>query len=133
MSSDNQRVVFDHRFERRTEVTGNSKLRLWVATDVTNDADLFVGIEKLDRNGNVVPFTFSMMFNDGPAAFGWLRASYRELVEDRQTWNRGNPRRFGAEPSDRVDPSPDTNFHWYCRNIVNRFFASFQRQPLKAW
>jgi uncharacterized protein len=82
-TDENQRAVFDHRFAERTEVTGNSKLRLWIATDATNDADLFVAIEKLDRHGNLVPFIFSMMFNDGPAAFGWLRASHRELDETR--------------------------------------------------
>ncbi|HEY2398942.1 MAG TPA: CocE/NonD family hydrolase, partial [Steroidobacteraceae bacterium] len=84
-TDESQRVVFDHRFAQRTEVTGNSKLRLWVATDATNDADLFVAIEKLDRDGKPVPFTFSMMFNDGPAAFGCLRASHRELDEARST------------------------------------------------
>lgn len=74
-----QRAVFEHRFAQRTEITGHSKLRLWVATDAANDADLFIGIWKLDRQGRVVPFIYSQMFNDGPAAFGCLRASHREL------------------------------------------------------
>ena len=82
-TDENQRAVFDYRFTSRTEVTGNSKLRLWIAVDGTNDADLFVAVQKLDRTGTVVPFIYSQMFNDGPAAFGWLRASHRELDEER--------------------------------------------------
>jgi len=82
-TDESQRAEFRYRFERRTEITGNSKLRLWIATDAANDADLFVGIEKLDRQGQRVPFIYSQMFNDGPAAFGWLRASHRELDEER--------------------------------------------------
>lgn len=82
-TDDTQRAVYDHRFERRTEITGNSRLRLWIATDATHDADLFVAIQKLDRQGKVVPFIYGQMFNDGPAAFGWLRASHRELDEQR--------------------------------------------------
>ncbi|MFO1467438.1 MAG: CocE/NonD family hydrolase [Steroidobacteraceae bacterium] len=91
-TDESQRAVFDHRFGSRTEITGHSKLRLWIAVDGTNDADLFVAIQKLDRSGQVVPFVYSQMFNDGPAAFGWLRASHRELDLERsrpeQPWHR---------------------------------------------
>jgi len=73
------RAVFDYRFDQSTEVTGYSKLRLWVAATGTNDADLFVGLAKLDRNGEFVNFTFSQMFDDGPIVLGWLRVSQREL------------------------------------------------------
>ena len=72
-------ATFDHRFDTRTEITGYSKLRLWVAATGTNDADLFVGLAKLDRAGRFVNFTFSQMFDDGPIVLGWLRVSQREL------------------------------------------------------
>lgn len=50
-----------------------------MAATGTNDADLFVGLAKLDRSGRVVNFTFSQMFDDGPIVLGWLRVSQREL------------------------------------------------------
>lgn len=84
-TDESQRAIFDFRFDKHTEITGHCKLRLWIATDLANDADLFVGIEKLDRDGREVPFIYSQMYNDGPAAFGWLRASHRELDQARST------------------------------------------------
>jgi uncharacterized protein len=77
----NAEAKFDFKFTRKTEITGYSKLRLWVAAMDTNDADLFVGLKKLDKNGNEVKFTFSQMFDDGPIVLGWLRVSHRELDE----------------------------------------------------
>lgn len=72
-------AAFDFKFTRQTEITGYSKLRLWVAATGTNDADLFVALVKLDKDGKFVNFTFSQMFDDGPIALGWLRVSQREL------------------------------------------------------
>jgi predicted acyl esterase len=72
-------ALFDYRFDTTTEITGYSKLRLWVAATGTNDADLFVGLVKLDAQGEFVKFTFSQMFDDGPIVLGWLRVSQREL------------------------------------------------------
>lgn len=84
-TEEHQCAAFDLRFAVRTEITGNSKLRIWLAADFSNDADVFVAYEKLDKDGNRVPFIYSQMFDDGPAAFGWLRASHRELDEERST------------------------------------------------
>jgi hypothetical protein len=75
------RAEFDFRFAEPTELMGYVKLRLWVAALDTNDADLFVALKKLDADGNEVPFVFSQMFDDGPAAVGWLRVSHRGLEE----------------------------------------------------
>jgi len=44
--------------------------------------DIFVAIQKLDADGNTVPFAFYAQFEDGPVALGWLRASHRELDDD---------------------------------------------------
>lgn len=78
-------VRFDIVFDRETELTGHFKLRLWVQADGADDMDLFVGLDKIDRSGDRVPFTFYALYDDGPLALGWLRASHRELDEDRST------------------------------------------------
>jgi uncharacterized protein len=75
----NGHATFDFTMLETTEITGYSMLRLWIAATGTNDADLFVGLAKLDRNGRFVNFTFSQMFDDGPIVLGWLRVSQREL------------------------------------------------------
>jgi uncharacterized protein len=75
----NGHATFDFKMTQQTEITGYTKLRLWVAATGTNDADLFVALSKLDRDGRFVNFTFSQMFDDGPIVLGWLRVSQREL------------------------------------------------------
>lgn len=76
-------VVLDHRFATGTDVVGPMALRLWVEAVGSDDADLFVAVLKLDEDGRPVPFTFYALYDDGPAALGWLRASHRELDETR--------------------------------------------------
>jgi predicted acyl esterase len=53
--------------------------------------DLFVGLQKLDNDGNFLPFSFLNALEDGPVALGWLRVSHRELDENRsrpeQPWH----------------------------------------------
>jgi uncharacterized protein len=83
MSGDTTRAAFDYTFERDTELSGHMKLRLWVEADGSDDMDLFVAIQKLDRDGSYVPFVFYAMNEDGPVALGWLRASHRALDESR--------------------------------------------------
>jgi uncharacterized protein len=73
------RVALVHRFAGDTELTGHMKLRLWVECVGADDMDLFVAIEKLDRDGAPVPFVFYALQENGPVALGWLRASHREL------------------------------------------------------
>jgi predicted acyl esterase len=77
------RAQFDIRFEEATELTGYAKVRLWVSAHESNDADLFVGFQKLDREGNVVSFPYFGQFDDGQAAYGFIRVSHRELDEER--------------------------------------------------
>jgi len=73
------RAVFDYEFKEETELTGHMKLRLWVEAIGADDMDLFVAIQKLDRDGSLVPFVFYAMLENGPVALGWLRVSHREL------------------------------------------------------
>jgi len=80
-----QNARFEFRFERKTELTGYMKLKLWVEADGSDDMDLFVALEKIDRAGYVVPFPFFGNHDDGPVALGWLRVSHRELDERRTT------------------------------------------------
>jgi len=78
-------ATFDLQFETRTDLVGHMKLRLWAAALAADDMDLFVAVQKLDRNGHIVPFAFWAQYSDGPVALGWLRASHRELDAARST------------------------------------------------
>jgi uncharacterized protein len=79
------RAVFDYVFAADTELSGHMKLHLWVEAVGANDMDLFVGIQKLDRHGEIVPFVFYALLENGPVALGWLRASHRDLDPVRST------------------------------------------------
>jgi predicted acyl esterase len=79
------RVVFDFTFDRPTELVGHMKLRLHMATESADDMDIFAGVQKLDAKGNFVGMAYYAMFDDGPVALGWLRASHRELDPARST------------------------------------------------
>jgi uncharacterized protein len=78
-------ATFDHTFDRETELTGHMKLKLTVEAVGADDMDLFVAIQKLDKNGVYVPFVFYAVMENGPVALGWLRASHRELDAGRST------------------------------------------------
>jgi len=80
-STNGEAITFDYLFEKATKVVGHMALRLWVSIEEGDDMDIFVAIQKLDANGNIVPFAFYAQFEDGPIALGWLRASHRELDE----------------------------------------------------
>ncbi|MES1971393.1 MAG: CocE/NonD family hydrolase [Pseudomonadota bacterium] len=72
------RAVFNYRFDTETEISGHAKLRLWVEAAGSDDMDLFVALQKLDAAGAPVGMTFYALFENGPVALGWLRASHRE-------------------------------------------------------
>ncbi|MHB8763954.1 MAG: CocE/NonD family hydrolase [Deferrisomatales bacterium] len=78
-------VRFELRFDHPTDLIGHAKLRLWLAAEGADDADVFVVLQKLDAAGEVVPFAYYAQFEDGPVALGWLRASHRELDPERST------------------------------------------------
>lgn len=61
------------------------RLHLWVAPLDADDADLFVGIQKIDREGQLVTFPHYAQYDDGPVALGWLRLSHRALDPLRST------------------------------------------------
>ena len=78
-------AVFDHVFTEDTELPGHMKLKLWVEAPGADDMDLFVAIQKRDAHGAIVPFVFYALYEDGPVALGWLRASHRELDSAKST------------------------------------------------
>jgi uncharacterized protein len=78
-------ATFEYVFAEDTEVTGNVRLQVWMRTEEGDDLDVFVGLEKLGRDGTKVGFVAQSMFPDGPVALGWLRASHREVDESRST------------------------------------------------
>ncbi|HTW01873.1 MAG TPA: CocE/NonD family hydrolase [Streptosporangiaceae bacterium] len=79
------RAVFDLRFETATEIVGNASLRIWMSAPDADDMDVFVALQKLDSYGDLVGFPYYAVFEDGPVALGWLRASHRELDQQRST------------------------------------------------
>ena len=76
------RATFDFRFDAAAEVVGGMKLRVWMAAPDADDLDVFVAVQKLDAYGDLVGFPFYAVFEDGPVALGWLRASHRELDQN---------------------------------------------------
>lgn len=83
------RAIFDHMFDAPTEITGYSKLALEVSarglSGENGDMDLFVALEKLDKNGKKIGMGFYAFFDNGPVALGWLRVSHRELDAEKST------------------------------------------------
>jgi uncharacterized protein len=82
-ATEDDQVTFDLQFDRRTEVTGHMKLKLWVSTSEGDDMDLIIGIKKLDADGVEIPFWGPEKNPDGLVAQGWLRVSQRELDPQR--------------------------------------------------
>jgi predicted acyl esterase len=79
------KAFFEFDFKEKIELTGHSKLKLWVEAVGSDDMDLFVVIDKFDRTGDRVPFPSQSGYDHGPVAYGWLRVSHRELDEERST------------------------------------------------
>jgi uncharacterized protein len=99
------RAVFDYVFGSDTELSGHMKLRLWVEAIGANDMDLFVGIQKLDAQGEIVPFVFYALLENGPVALGWLRASHRDLDPQRSRPEQPvhtHARELPLQPGERV-------------------------------
>jgi len=71
-------ATFTTKFVNDTYVIGFPKLRLWVEAAGANDMDIFVKVEKIDNNGNILETTggYTTKYS-GPD--GQLRASLRAL------------------------------------------------------
>jgi len=76
-------AVFSITFSEETDLIGYMKLHLWVEASGSNDMDLFVLVQKLDEQGNVLsPLVWN---RPTPVPAGRLRVSHRELDESRST------------------------------------------------
>jgi uncharacterized protein len=80
-----RRATFAVTFDEPVELVGGVRAVLHVSTDGAEDADLFLALVKLDAAGTPVGFAHYGQFEDGPVAQGWLRASHRELDDERST------------------------------------------------
>jgi predicted acyl esterase len=82
------RAVFDYRFAKPVDLAGYASLRLCVEAEGSDDMDLFVALQKLDSDGNLVGFTFYAFYENGPIALGWQRVSHRALDTSLSTPDR---------------------------------------------
>lgn len=71
------RVTFTIKFDQPTAIVGYSKSRIEFQASENNDADNFVGLKKLDDDGEEVIFTYFTVYDHSPIAEGRLHASYR--------------------------------------------------------
>jgi putative CocE/NonD family hydrolase len=78
-------AIFDIKFDKDTELTGYSKLKIWVSAEDADDMDLFITLWKLNAKGNVVYFDWCHAWGRFPVALGWMRLSNRELNEELST------------------------------------------------
>ncbi|NDK31949.1 CocE/NonD family hydrolase [Nesterenkonia haasae] len=85
-------------FDATVDVIGPMRLRLWLAAEESDDADVFVAVRKISASGDEVQFPINALFNDGPVALGWLRASHRAVDESASSELRP------VHPHDAVEP-----------------------------
>ena len=78
-------LTFDFSVTEQLELTGFSSMRLWVEADGSDDMDLFVGIRKINREGEVVTFPYYTVYNNGEATLGCLRVSHRATDPSQST------------------------------------------------
>ncbi|MCD8148799.1 MAG: CocE/NonD family hydrolase [Clostridiales bacterium] len=53
-----EKIHFDYVFPEETELTGHTKLKLWVEADGYNNMDLFVVMEKLSSDGETIGLSY---------------------------------------------------------------------------
>lgn len=77
------KATFDIAFDEETELTGYMKLRLWVEADGNDEMDLFVAVQKFDKNGKWLPV--NVLGAPHPGCPGKLRVSLREIDKEKST------------------------------------------------
>ena len=97
------RTTFTYRFAQDAEITGGARLHIWMSADEHDEMDVFVMLRKRDRDGEPVGFRWWAMFDNGPIALGWLRASHRELSPDSTEFQPIHPHR-SLEPVTPGEP-----------------------------
>jgi hypothetical protein len=85
------RATFVFRFPEATELTGETKLKIWVSTSEGDDLDLFVVLRKFSargRKGKEIFFCGYNGYEKDAVAKGWLRVSHRALDPDKSRPSR---------------------------------------------
>ncbi|KAJ3547893.1 hypothetical protein NM208_g1276 [Fusarium decemcellulare] len=98
-------AFFDLQIEKPIEVSGYSSVTLFVQALHFPDVDLFIALQKLDKDMQPVKFYHSTQQLEADASFGWLRASHRELDEQQSTLERPvhhHRKRLWLRPQDIV-------------------------------
>jgi len=83
-STRDESLDFIFSFDKDTEITGHSILRLWVSMDTGMDIDIFVGLRKISKDGSIAMFDNHHKFVP-IVSRGWLRVSERKLDPKRST------------------------------------------------
>ena len=78
-------LAFRHTFKEDVALVGHAKLHLSIALADHDDGDVFAGLKKIDRLGNVVNLVFFTVHECGPLTIGCQRVSHRELVAEKST------------------------------------------------
>ncbi|KAF5568407.1 family hydrolase [Fusarium phyllophilum] len=99
-------VHWNHTFASRTEITGDSSVKLFIQAMGYPDVDLYVAVQKLDRDGQHIRFYNQTQVVEASAMHGWLRVSHRE--KDEAASRPGRPvhlhqRRQWLRPCDVVE------------------------------
>ncbi len=76
---ENEEAVFDMEFTEDTELSGYMFLRLFLEADGHDDMDVFINIQKADKDGKWIPW--NTLDEPHPGAWGKIRVSHRELDE----------------------------------------------------
>jgi len=79
---------FSLRFSDPVELTGETKLRLWVSTSEGDDLDLFVVLRKFNAKNKEVFFCGYNGYEKDAVAKGWLRVSHRALDREKSRPSR---------------------------------------------
>jgi uncharacterized protein len=85
------RATFTYRFTEAVELTGETKLKIWVSTSEGDDIDLFVVLRKFTARGKRGKEVFFCGYNGyekDAVAKGWLRVSHRALDPDKSRPSR---------------------------------------------
>ncbi|WP_081927387.1 CocE/NonD family hydrolase [Halobellus rufus] len=108
-STEPESGIFEFTFQEDTALIGYQSLKLWITPEDASDADLFVTVRKLDRDGDEVEFTGYGAPLHYPVALGWLRLSERELDKEKSTdWE---PYLSYGDSPDEVDPGDPVECH----------------------
>lgn len=126
---------FDFTAEEAVDIVGHVALTLWMEIAEGDDADLFVGLSKLDADGRTVRFLGESGNNPNDiVSRGWLRLSHRLEAEGSEAWRPllAHTERVAMEPGvpvrARVEIHP-TSVHLKPGETLRLIIAGASIQP----